>query len=146
MLGKLKTKDRMYKFGICPDDLCLLCRQETETCSHLFFKCPVSSIICQGVMRWIGVKKYPHEHLYTSWKRLGRKFRRKRQQKVSYAILAALVYHIWRCRNQALWKESIRRPELVIREIQNEVLTKVQTCIDMKWSSEERCWLQQLQM
>ncbi|XP_057249353.1 uncharacterized protein LOC130590812 [Beta vulgaris subsp. vulgaris] len=146
MLGKLKTKDRMYKIGVCADDLCLLCGQDTETCSHLFFQCPVSSIICQGVMRWIGVKKYPQENIYTSWKRWGRKFRRKKQQQVSYAVLAALVYYIWRCRNHALWKESIRRPELVIREIQNEVLRKVQTCIDMKWSSEDRTWIQKLQL
>lgn len=37
MKDKQKTKDRLKGAGVCYDDICLFCRKETESCSHLFF-------------------------------------------------------------------------------------------------------------
>lgn len=61
-------------------------------------------------MNWIGLRKHPQTPLYTSWKRWGRKFRQKKKQQVSYAITAALMYHIRRGRNFVLWHDVILRP------------------------------------
>lgn len=39
----------------------------------------------------------------------------EKEQKTSYASLAAIVYHIWKARNDADWNAAVIRPEIVIK-------------------------------
>lgn len=40
--NRLRTKDILLHFGVCPDNLCCLCGIEVETHIHLFFECEFS--------------------------------------------------------------------------------------------------------
>lgn len=94
-------------------------------------------------MQWIGIKIANQENLYTSWKKWGLKFRKKKRHQVWYDILAALVYHIW-SRNHALWHGVVKRPDLVVKDIQIDVASRMISCIDVKWSAEDKSWLHHL--
>ncbi|KAM7256893.1 hypothetical protein ACFE04_012634 [Oxalis oulophora] len=48
--GKLTTKTRLYKWGICPDNKCVLCKSRDETVEHLFFSCKFSMVVWKGIM------------------------------------------------------------------------------------------------
>lgn len=39
--GKLATKDRLHKFGVEVDQICVFCQQSPENLEHLLFSCPV---------------------------------------------------------------------------------------------------------
>lgn len=39
MSNALNTKDKLFKIGIIPDDICVFCHAESECNTHLFFEC-----------------------------------------------------------------------------------------------------------
>ncbi|XP_062100629.1 uncharacterized protein LOC133806538 [Humulus lupulus] len=55
LLGKLHTRDRLYRFGITPQADCLICGAAEENHSHLFFSCCFSRKILLEVASWCGI-------------------------------------------------------------------------------------------
>ncbi|XP_010544332.1 PREDICTED: uncharacterized protein LOC104816978 isoform X2 [Tarenaya hassleriana] len=43
MLSRLPTKDRLHRWGVTPEALCVLCEATEETHQHLFFECRFSA-------------------------------------------------------------------------------------------------------
>ena len=80
-MGKVRTRERLAAAGLCHETQCLLCVIGMDACSHLFFRCHLSRIICVGVMEWLRIKSKVEEYLYTDWKRWGRKYKSKKCQK-----------------------------------------------------------------
>ena len=66
-LEQLKSRDRLKYSRFCQESRCLLCYTEEETSHHLFFRCPSSRRICQGIMNWIGIRMNVWETVYTGW-------------------------------------------------------------------------------
>lgn len=52
--GKFLTRDRLV---FLEDKLCHLCNGEDEYVLHLFFRCPVSKRIWDGIRQWLGMRK-----------------------------------------------------------------------------------------
>ncbi|XP_010695393.1 uncharacterized protein LOC104908040 [Beta vulgaris subsp. vulgaris] len=107
VLERLKTRDHLFRAGACQQNSCLLCGVGEDSCLHLVFSCTSSSRICQQIMLWLGIKVSSYENVFITWKKWGRWFKSKKLQKVSYAVLAALVYHIWMSRNYTLWNDAV---------------------------------------
>lgn len=112
----LKTKDKLFTMGVVGDDLCPLCGLEPESTHHLFFKCKFSRLCAAAIKSWIGVT-FKHFALMD--------FRKHRltkvQQHIYTAIYACTVYHIWQCRNEAVWHVFVRSPENVISRINHDI-------------------------
>ncbi|XP_010666358.1 uncharacterized protein LOC104883517 [Beta vulgaris subsp. vulgaris] len=140
ILGKLRTRERLGMVGICSDTSCLLCTSGNDSCSHLFFQCEFSHQVCQGVMGWFHIHSNSRENLYVHWRKWGWKFKTKYQQQVAYASLAAVVYHIWRARNNALWNQIVLRPDLVIKQIQVDVCIRMKAKLSNRWSERDKTW------
>lgn len=45
VLGRLPTRDRLFRFGITQETSCVRCDQGVVSNAHLFFQCPSSSYI-----------------------------------------------------------------------------------------------------
>ncbi|XP_048497943.1 uncharacterized protein LOC125496507 [Beta vulgaris subsp. vulgaris] len=144
MKGKLKTRDKMLKIGISREDTCALCEQDTEDDQHLFFRCPFSKRVCHGIMQWLGKQSSATECLYTHWKKWGSNYRSKRRQKIWYAALTAVVYEVWRARNNAIWNLKVPCPTVVVRNIKKTVCIRFQHPVTSKWSREDKEWLEKL--
>lgn len=99
-LGKLRTKERFFKAGVCQDMECILYAQGEDTCQYLFFRSVFSRKVVICILQWLGIGFKAEECLYVSWRKWGRKYRSKRKQKVCYAALAATVYYTWQARNK----------------------------------------------
>lgn len=56
--GRLQTKDRLARFGIPNDELCIFCGLQ-ESITHLFFDCYYSKNIWCEVLRWLRVQHDP---------------------------------------------------------------------------------------
>ncbi|XP_048489728.1 uncharacterized protein LOC125491683 [Beta vulgaris subsp. vulgaris] len=132
--GRLNTRERLNKAGICRDTSCLLCDTGIDSCQHLFFKCEFSRRICKGIMNWLKIYYCGNENMYVHWRKWGRKFQRRHQQKVAYASLAATIYYIWKAGNHALWHEAVWIPEATIKKIQCDIISRVKAKICSKWS------------
>ncbi|XP_010693609.2 uncharacterized protein LOC104906537 [Beta vulgaris subsp. vulgaris] len=144
MKGKLKTRDKLMKIGISREDTCALCEQDTENSQHLFFRCPFSKRVCHGTLQWLGKQSTATECLYTQWKKWGRNYSSKRQQKIGYAALTAVVYEVWRARNNAIWNLKVPCPNAVVSSIKKIVCMRIQHQVNSKWSREDKDWLEKI--
>ena len=142
--GKLRTRVVLAKAGICHDTSCLMCNTCEDSCHHLFFQCLCSVIVSQKAMGWIGIYNVGQENLYLVWKKWGRKFQNKKRQKLCYSVIAAVVYHIWRACNHALWNDAVMLPYVIVRNIQLDVCGRFKSLVDIKWNVEDKLWFQQL--
>ncbi|XP_057248228.1 uncharacterized protein LOC130590211 [Beta vulgaris subsp. vulgaris] len=141
MLGKLKTRERLKAAGVVSDDRCVLCFAETETSNHVFFNCYRSKRVCEHIMLWMGIRMGNRETIYTSWKKWGRQCRSRNRQKAYYAVQTAMVYHLWMYRNYAYWNNVVRNPEIIVKEIKQDIKHRMQSCVTLKWNREDRNWL-----
>ncbi|XP_062118460.1 uncharacterized protein LOC133832091 [Humulus lupulus] len=120
----LKTRDRLFKFGILQDCACLLCGVEKESAAHLFFECTVSKRCLQEVKSWLHwqVKSVSLQHL-VRWNNCSKISKFK---KLCFAAcLAALVYHLWQSRNNALWSLKVARLDIIVKRITESVKNRI---------------------
>ena len=66
MNKRLSTGEEMSNWGGSVDTTCVFCRDPMETLAHLFFDCPYSSQIWEGLTRRVMDTQYP-----TSWRGIG---------------------------------------------------------------------------
>lgn len=144
-LGKLRTRDRLVRAGVCNTTNCLLCNQGQDTCMHLSFQCPFSKAVSNQVMNCLNIRVHGVESLYYGWKKWGRKYNSKKKQRICYTALAAVVYHVWAARNQTLWQDVVPCPSQVVQKIKGEVVWRAKTKLTDRWPAEDKDWLQLLE-
>ncbi|XP_030479170.1 uncharacterized protein LOC115696410 [Cannabis sativa] len=96
--NRLKTKDRLLKFGLQMEETCCFCKEEKETGDHQFFYCQFSQECLQRIKAlpgWIGVSKSMPQLI--RW--IGRSKTNKLKKLVLAAAFATLVYNIWKATN-----------------------------------------------
>lgn len=54
MHGRLLTKERLHRIGICQDDNCQLCGDAPETVVHIYFECTFSKRCILDLLHWLG--------------------------------------------------------------------------------------------
>ncbi|KAM6592906.1 hypothetical protein CsatA_000609 [Cannabis sativa] len=94
MLGKLKTKERLMRFRVIEEDLCLLCKDSSETIEHMFYSCTFSTNCLFKIKEWLC-----WEVTAVSLKTICRWLSKARcngfKKKVYTAVVIALIYLIW---------------------------------------------------
>ncbi|XP_019224002.1 PREDICTED: uncharacterized protein LOC109205712 [Nicotiana attenuata] len=143
MQRKLLTKDRPAHKGMGSDGLCVLCGNASELIEHLFYECQFSKLCINEVIKWLKIRitNYEGQHL---WKRVGRKMGNKLRRGFSFAVLAALNYHIWKGRNEALWQSSVPRPSRLCDQIKKECKVRVMEIINKQKRDKERRWIEEV--
>ena len=101
--NRLLTRDRLLKFGCITNATCLFCETEKEIQQHLFFHCTYSKRIFVAVCNWIGVEVCigDLEHCL-KWVKRCRRLKLRRDLYI--VVFNALIYHIWRARNNVMQK------------------------------------------
>ena len=102
-LERLKTKQRLKSIGVVDDDLCPICRTQTKTLKHLFFKCNFSVQCTKALINWIGVNWNIGNMKGILWKC----HLPKAKSQLIPAIFCNLVYAIWKVRNDAVWQKKL---------------------------------------
>ncbi|XP_020255847.1 uncharacterized protein LOC109832815 [Asparagus officinalis] len=109
--------DRLIKRGIIQSNICSLCERDAESHTHLFFECHFSMTVWNEVMNWLKFKwRTCNWRMLLDWycNRLrGRGFKLK----VKRMALAAVVYNIWKERNNRIFNQKKRAPEQIVRDI-----------------------------
>ncbi|XP_021847300.1 uncharacterized protein [Spinacia oleracea] len=140
---RLKTKAKLFPYGVTDDDLCALCGLHTENSSHLFFSCHYSTECCRKVLHWLGfnthrtslfmILKWAHRHCVGGFRR-----------RVCYAAVAGVVYQIWKARNSAIWDAKVPSLDSSVNCIQSDVRHRIKSILGRKVSTRDKDWLYSL--
>ena len=143
MLEKLKTKERLGNMGVVTDLKCLLCTEETETIPHLFFECRYSRECLEEIKRWLGLNSKA-----TRLDKLLRWIKKSKQtaiqKRVSYAIICALVYQVWKVRNGVLWESKLYTKENTVQKIKGDMRLRLKVVKPQKISNHMNEWFESI--
>uniref|UniRef100_A0A251VNU9 Putative RNA-directed DNA polymerase, eukaryota, Reverse transcriptase zinc-binding domain protein n=1 Tax=Helianthus annuus TaxID=4232 RepID=A0A251VNU9_HELAN len=130
MRGKLLTQDKILQWGIerrknmnmmC----CMLCYQNNDSHSHLFFECPFSAQVWISVRQKVDmVSVQPKWTDIIDWL-LPRARSRSVANYAARLLVAASAYIIWQERNARIFKNQMRPPEVISEVILNTVRYKL---------------------
>ncbi|XP_074289425.1 uncharacterized protein LOC141614576 [Silene latifolia] len=125
MQGGLNTKDKLFSYGCCEDDLCILCAEQPETKEHLFAECKFSCQVQKYVEEWIK-RPFPTDNEMlrvldssVNWKALT-------------MVLSCYKYTVWHQRNLARTQFSIVRPVLVAEQMKIVVQQQIRKFYDSR--------------
>ncbi|KAK4734019.1 hypothetical protein R3W88_008280 [Solanum pinnatisectum] len=102
--AKLLTKDRLVKWGINVEPLCIFCQQEKETREHLFVKCPFARRLWRD---W--------DHYYRWILKNARGKTRKAQ--IFKLVFAETVHALWIERNVRIFEQQTMDESRLTRNI-----------------------------
>jgi hypothetical protein len=123
--NKLSTGDRMLAWGFMGDTSCVFCRGGTESRDPLFFLCGFSSRIWKKCLKRCDVL-YPTTNWdevidegYRSWKDKSLK------GSLFRLSFSAIVYNIWRARNEIKFGGQPRTEEQILKQIFWKIRCKI---------------------
>ncbi|KAL2934382.1 LINE-1 reverse transcriptase-like protein [Bienertia sinuspersici] len=139
MWNRLKTRSRLVLMGVTPSDLCPCCEQNAETLQHLLFECPFGSRMWDMLKEKTGVNATTDslQNCNVWLQSVKNRFRRA----VLQSMATAVVYHIWRIRNDVIWNQAIRRPDVVFQSLYREIYWRILSVLPKKISLVDRRWL-----
>ncbi|KAL0292186.1 UNVERIFIED_CONTAM: hypothetical protein Sradi_6999100 [Sesamum radiatum] len=120
ILGRLSTMDKPWLQHLGPT--CVLCQEDVmESHEHLFFMCSYATRCILAIRRVVSFH-WP----YSSWPTVIRwasvRWRGKHVVCASYrALLASLVYHLWRERNLRIFQHTTRTAEDIARTVVSDI-------------------------
>lgn len=127
MLNRLQIRDRLNKMGIGTSNLCLLCLCENGTKDnvHLFFRCHYNELCIQQIKSWLGIYlvtvSFPQLVGWVKRRAASNKF--SRQMYISAII--AIVYMVWKERNNACWNHQVHIVDTIVKEIKSIVIHRI---------------------
>ncbi|XP_074318524.1 uncharacterized protein LOC141655338 [Silene latifolia] len=141
MHKRLPTRDRLLRIG-CPIHLvCSTCCQPSETHSHLVYECPYV-IECFKLLHcrlYICLRVQELVHWFSTVRRLS-----KFQKRFIGACHVALIYWIWRIRNEAKMNVVVRRPEALVSQVLHDIKARVLALNTAPLLSRDQAWFQNL--
>ena len=117
VLDRAPLRDRLLRWGLNVDPLCILCRQGAEDRDHLFFACCVTRRIWRHVMRKVGgpfwISEWGDIVLWLRTRCGGNSL----QSLVVKLGFGATLFHVWMERNRRTFGEAIMAEEDIVRAI-----------------------------
>ncbi|XP_049403702.1 uncharacterized protein LOC125867303 [Solanum stenotomum] len=118
--AKLLTKDRLVKWDINVDPLCIFCQQENETREHLFVKCPFARRLWSRILNWMQRQENiggDWDHHY-QW--ILKNARGKTQKaQIFNLVFAETVHALWIERNVRIFEQEVMDESGLTRNIAN---------------------------
>ena len=97
--------------------MCTLCKQEEESRNHLFFDCSYSKEVWRIVLSLSGLHRvvlyWQREFTCTAQRLRGKAF----ISKILMIVWNACIYHIWKERNNRIFKQKKESPEQILEYI-----------------------------
>ncbi|KAK1429871.1 hypothetical protein QVD17_12158 [Tagetes erecta] len=122
MRGKLLTQDKIVKWDLARRGnmnmmCCLLCYSNIDSHSHLFFECKYANSVWDKVKERAGMSNVrANWNDITSWL-CSRSKSRSLKNVVARLLVAGTVYYIWQERNNRLFNNHARPPDILSNTI-----------------------------
>ncbi|KAH0778466.1 hypothetical protein KY290_004893 [Solanum tuberosum] len=118
---RLYTMDKLDKWGIHTDQVCVLCKQELETRQHLFFSCTMAARIWHKLLQWLCIIRNTTGWIEEMDWAISHATGKAIQDEVYMMTLAATVYYVWQERNYRIFQKKERTTEMITRSIIQEI-------------------------
>ncbi|XP_074318578.1 uncharacterized protein LOC141655394 [Silene latifolia] len=129
----LNTRDKLFQLGICGSNCCVMCELEPETHAHLFSECAYSKQVINLLEHWLLMRiQTPPGHSSTV------------RRKVWRVVRLSWWYVLWLERNTRRIDMKLRRPEVLVSEIQKMVQQRIQQKFCSNGQQAEVSWLNSL--
>ncbi|XP_074305809.1 uncharacterized protein LOC141641031 [Silene latifolia] len=110
----LNTKAKLFAYGICQDDMCILCAEQSETIEHLFTECKFSCQVQKCVEEWIE-RPFPTDTELLNANGSNLKW------KALALVLTTYKYTVWSQRNHARIQLNVMRPVVVAQRMKKMI-------------------------
>ncbi|XP_074298306.1 uncharacterized protein LOC141629161 [Silene latifolia] len=118
MHQRLPTRDMLFRLLLLTDVTYPICQLYNESHSHLMFECDYAKACLSLMQQQLQISfRFPD---LVAWYSAGRRVT-KLQRKYTGACHVALIYWLWRVRNEALMDQFVRSPKMIIKQILSEV-------------------------
>ncbi|KAH7673296.1 Reverse transcriptase zinc-binding domain-containing protein [Dioscorea alata] len=119
--NRLKTKKKLYDWGIIDSNVCGFCNVSCENVEHLFFQCDFIQTVWSRILVAMKVHRRPF-----TWRREVSWFMRKANGKTLLASMrrttfAASVYAIWKVRNELIFQKKTVSAEGLFQQVREIV-------------------------
>ncbi|KAK4383825.1 hypothetical protein Sango_3115600 [Sesamum angolense] len=123
ILEKLSTMDKPWLSHL--GGVCVFCGREVETHDHLFFRCSYSRRCIRDLKATVRFS-WPNRAWRVDITWATKRWKGKHIVQAAYrALLSAIVYHIWRERNQRVFPHSERLSSTIARIAVTEIRQKI---------------------
>lgn len=123
-LGRLNTRDRLFKWGVTTQQQCALCELENESINHLLFAWTISTQVWQKLLIWIDINRgtmgWNEELLWAEAYAKGR----SHKAEIYRMMLAAGIYILWRERNSGIFQNKKQSTTMMIKQVVHEIHIK----------------------
>ena len=127
MANALNTKDKLCRMGIISEDLCVFCKSETESNTHLFFECPFVYQIWYRLLSNGGFYK-PSPVSSIEWFNVFKATRWKtRMTRLLLKFLKKLIYAVWSERNNRIFGIGSKNSSQLYNLIHGNILRDLKT-------------------
>lgn len=144
LLDRIPTKVNLAKrriMGMEDSKRCVFCDGEDESAVHLFLHCAFTSKVWREVMGWLNFNFIIPPNLFTHALCWSREVRSKFLRRGAWLIWHAVVWVVWKSRNERIFNNKIIGVEEMVDQI--KVLSwqwslarlKIATCMFYEW-----CW------
>ncbi|XP_074306334.1 uncharacterized protein LOC141641575 [Silene latifolia] len=116
MHNTLPTIDKLVSRGIVMVNRCALCQCQAEDLHHIFFSCGYSTEVLSDIANWLSISVGSSElqEVIQTFISLG-------LSKKQRAGFMAMVYYIWKERNDRIFKGTCSTPEMLCFKIRSHV-------------------------
>ncbi|XP_074277611.1 uncharacterized protein LOC141601248 [Silene latifolia] len=133
----MNVKSKLFRFGCCTDDWCILCHGQPETVEHLFTNCVYAVKVQTCLLHWFGGS-------FPTIDRLSAANRNTMQWKFKVAMFNAYYYAIWFQRNNARINAWLVRPEVTVARIEDDIKRRIKMKCKAIVDQSELLWLQNM--
>jgi len=95
----------------------VMCAGGLETANHLMLHCTYAMKVWDGVMRWLGFNVVIPPNLFSLWECWDGVSNNKKIRKGLRMIWHAVVWSLWRARNDRIFNNSFREMEELVEDI-----------------------------
>ncbi|XP_074313447.1 uncharacterized protein LOC141648618 [Silene latifolia] len=137
----LPTRDRLIRMGFSIDPVCPTCCQAPETRSHLIYE-RAYAIKCFKLLHsrlHIRFRVQDLVHWFSTVRRLT-----KLQKRFISACHVALIYWLWRIRNEARMNAVVRRSEVLVLQVLHDIKARVLALNNAPLLPRDQAWFQNL--
>ncbi|XP_062093464.1 uncharacterized protein LOC133799466 [Humulus lupulus] len=136
---RLPTRDRLHRFGVTQETMCVICGLCPESHRHLFFECKFSTRCLEPILNWLGIDSFRFELPgLLNWIRRSKHSSCRRRAYTS--AICACIYHIWVARNSALWNLQLPLIGYIIQHIRLQICHRFSWLLAKNLSIEDLSW------
>lgn len=143
MWKRIQTRSRLVKFYPQAKIKCPLCELKDETVDHIYFQCDYTKRCLEVFCQQLKIKgNFSNLSNFSDW--LHKPCTGGFRKKVLQCCCAALLYHLWKQRNDAICNKKIMQPAKLIEKLKAKAFWRICSILPSKTCNKEKFWFDHL--